>query len=65
MTLSDDELAQVLSDLKYLPEKKLQAAQTDAKNDRTSLYEALVQHDYMNEDDLGKVMAYHYQMPYV
>ncbi len=65
MTLTDDELAKVLEHLKYLPPAKLTAAQTDAQQERTSLYEALVQHDYLNEDELGKVMAYYYQMPYV
>lgn len=65
MTLTDDELAKILSDLKYLPVPKLESAQKAAKSDHLSLYEALIQHDLMSEDDLGKVMAYHYQLPYV
>lgn len=65
MTLTDDELAKVLEHLKYLPATKLAAAQEDAKREEISLYEALVQHDYLNEDEVGKVMAYHFQMPYV
>ena len=65
MTLTDDELAKVLEHLKYLPPSKLEDARTDAQQEHISLYEALVQHDYLNEDDLGKVMAYYYQLPYV
>lgn len=65
MTLTDDELAKVLEHLKYLPPAKLAAAKADAEQERLSLYEALVQHDYLNEDELGKVMAYYYQLPYV
>src|SRR4051812_30530587 len=65
MTLTDDELAKVLEHLKYLPPAKLAAARTDAKQENTSLYQALVQHDYLSEDEVGKVMAYHFQMPYV
>jgi type II secretory ATPase GspE/PulE/Tfp pilus assembly ATPase PilB-like protein len=65
MTLTDDELAKVLEHLKYLPPAKLAAAQADAKQENTSLYQALVQHDYLSEDEVGKVMAYHFQMPYV
>ncbi|HWT55738.1 MAG TPA: GspE/PulE family protein [Candidatus Microsaccharimonas sp.] len=65
MTLTDDELAKVLEHLKYLPAPKLEAAKVDAKREQTSLYEALIQHDYLNEDEVGKVIAYHYQMPYV
>lgn len=65
MTLTDDELAKVLEHLKYLPAAKLEAAKTDAKREQTSLYEALIQHDYLSEDEVGKVIAYHFQMPYV
>lgn len=65
MMLTDDELAKVLEHLKYLPATKLAEAQADAKQEEISLYEALVQHDYLSEDEVGKVMAYHFQMPYV
>lgn len=65
MTLTDDELAKVLTDLKYLPASKLQAARRESESEGTSLYETLVRHDYLNEDELGKVAAYHYQLPYV
>lgn len=65
MTLTDSELAHVLSDLNYLPVAKLQAAQKEAKREETSLYDTLVNHDYLSEDELGKVVAYHFQLPYV
>lgn len=65
MTLTDDELAKVLEHLKYLPAAKLTEARASATQENLSLYEALVQHDYLSEDEVGKVMAYHYQMPYV
>jgi type II secretory ATPase GspE/PulE/Tfp pilus assembly ATPase PilB-like protein len=65
MALTDIELAQILKDLKYLPVQKLETAEQEATSDNISLYEALIQHDYINEDDLGKVIAYHYQLPYV
>jgi type II secretory ATPase GspE/PulE/Tfp pilus assembly ATPase PilB-like protein len=61
----DTELAQILGDLKYLPAEKLQAAEAQARQEHTSLSEALVRHEYMGDDDLGKILAYHYQMPYV
>lgn len=65
MTLTDDELAKVLTDLKYLPAAKLETAREQAASEAISLYDALVRHDYLNEDDLGKVAAYHFQLPYV
>lgn len=65
MAVTDHDLVQVLSELKYLPTTKLEAAENDAQAEHISLYEALLQHDYLTEDDLGKVVAYHYQLPYV
>src|SRR5262245_7639816 len=62
---NDTEIVQILNDLKYLPPQKLEAAQEQAKAERTSLYDALVQHEYMSEEELGKVVAYHHQLPYV
>jgi len=64
-TLTDDELAQALGELKYLPETKLAAAQAQAKTEHTTLFDALVQHDYLSSEEVGKVIAYHYQLPYV
>ncbi|HEV7454478.1 MAG TPA: ATPase, T2SS/T4P/T4SS family [Candidatus Saccharimonadales bacterium] len=64
MAPTDTELAQILGDLKYIPPQKLQAAVDQAQAEHTSLYDALVRHDYINDDELGKVMAYHYQLPY-
>ncbi len=65
MVLSDTELAQILNDLKYLSPAKLQEAQSKAATDKIPLYSVLVENDYLNENELGKVIAYHYQLPYV
>jgi type II secretory ATPase GspE/PulE/Tfp pilus assembly ATPase PilB-like protein len=64
MVLTDTELAQILTDLKYLSPAKLQAAQQKATEQHQELYEALVEEDYLNEEELSKVIAYHYQLPY-
>lgn len=65
MTLTDEELTKVLTDLKYMPQEKLENAVIEAKNEHRSLFETLVRHEYLSEDELGKVTAYHYQLPYV
>jgi type II secretory ATPase GspE/PulE/Tfp pilus assembly ATPase PilB-like protein len=65
MMLSDTELSKVLTDLNYMPAEKLVSAQGTAEKEHTSLHEALLRHDYLTEDELGKVAAYHYQLPYV
>lgn len=63
--LKDKELVAVLNDLRYMAPQRLQAAEEAAKNEKISLYQALIEHDYLSEDELGKVTAYHYQLPYV
>ncbi|MFI5271105.1 MAG: GspE/PulE family protein [Candidatus Saccharimonadales bacterium] len=65
MTLSDNDLSSVLLELHYITEEKLKTAKSYAKNEQKSLYETLKVHGYMSEDDLGKVMAYHVNLPYV
>lgn len=65
MAFTDAELVQVIRDLKYLPAEKVKEAEVFARSDATSLVEALLQHDMISEDDLGKMLAYHYQLPYV
>lgn len=65
MVLTDTELAQILSDLKYLSSDKLQAAQNQAAVSKQTLYDTLIEHDYLSEEELSKVIAYHYQLPYV
>ena len=65
MALTDAELAQALTDLKYLSTQKLARAEAEAKRSSISLYDVIVQQDYLNEDDLGKVIANHYQLPYI
>lgn len=65
MTLSDDELEKVLTSLNYLPAQKLESARSTADKEHLSLYETLLRHDLLGEDELGKVTAYHYQLPYV
>lgn len=62
---TDAEMTQVLTDLKYLPPDKIQEAVGYAQKDGTSLAEALLQHDLLSEDDLGKMLAFHYKLPYV
>lgn len=64
MVLTDAELAQILSDLKYVSPDKLQEAQSKAEASHASLYDTLLQDNYLGEDELSKVIAYHYQLPF-
>jgi type II secretory ATPase GspE/PulE/Tfp pilus assembly ATPase PilB-like protein len=65
MTLTDDQLTKVLTDLKYFNEHRLNKAIETAKLENSSLYDVLISDEYLTEDELGKVVAYFYQFPYV
>ena len=65
MTLTDAQLAKVLTELHYITAEKLVIAEKLAKKEKTSLFETLVKHGYLSEDDLGKVTAYHFDLPFV
>ncbi len=65
MVLTDAELAQILSDLKYLSTAKLQEAEAKAASEHQRLYDTLILDDYLNGVELGNVIAYHYQLPYI
>ncbi len=65
MNLTDDELLNVLKHVKLVPEQKLDSAKGYAQKDKTSLQQALLDHEILNEEQLGEVSAYHYKLPYV
>ncbi len=65
MKLDDQALLQILKDLQYISEAKLSKIQETAKAEGLSLYDALVNHDILADSELGKVIAYHYQLPFI
>lgn len=65
MTLDDNQLAKALVDLKYFNSTKLNDYYEQSAKEKLSLSGYLLDHDVISEDDLGKVTAYYYDMPYV
>lgn len=65
MTLSDDELKEVLAHVKVVPDQKLESTEEFAQKSRISLYQALLDREVLTETQLGEVSAYHYQLPFV
>jgi len=65
MKLDDQALSQILKDLQYISEAKLLKIQETAKAEGLSLHDALVNHDILPDSELGKVIAYHYQLPFI
>ncbi|HSW80202.1 MAG TPA: GspE/PulE family protein [Candidatus Saccharimonadales bacterium] len=65
MTLTDEQLLDVLHHVKLVSDEKLATAKDFAKKSHTSLYQALLDHEILTEEQLGEVAAYHYKLPYV
>lgn len=65
MAISDKQLSQILTELDYLPEADLKKAQDRATDQHISLYEALLRSDLISDENLGKLIAYSMQMPFV
>ncbi len=64
MAIRDSELYRLLAELDYLSEADLEKAQTTATNENLSLYESLLKHDVLSDENLGKLVADSLQLPY-
>ena len=65
MGIDDAQLRKILTDLKYISADDLKKAETTATADHSSLYDALLKNDIIGDEDLGKIIAYSLQLPFV
>jgi type II secretory ATPase GspE/PulE/Tfp pilus assembly ATPase PilB-like protein len=65
MGIDDTQLYKVLSEMDYLPADDLKKAQGIAQAEHLSLQEALLKSDIISDENLGKVIAYSLQLPFV
>ena len=65
MPVSNEQLFKLLSENKYLSEKKLQKATEVAKNNQTSLYEAIDSENLLTNENIGQVIADYLKIPYI
>ncbi len=65
MGISDPELYGLLAELDFLPEADLKKAQAAAAAERLSLYESLLKHDILSDQNLGKLVADSLKLPFV
>ncbi len=65
MGIDDAQLRKILTDLKYISADDLKKAESTATADHSSLYDALLKTDIISDEDLGKIIAYSLQLPFV
>lgn len=65
MVIEDKKLYDILSELEYLPAETLKRAQAMAVAERITLAAALLKSDVISDENLGKVMSYSLQMPFI
>jgi type IV pilus assembly protein PilB len=65
MGIDDTQLQKILSELEYLPAEEVKRAQGVATAEGISLQEALLKQDIISDENLGKVIAYSLQLPFV
>lgn len=65
MGMSDTQLQQILGELNYLKPEDLQLAADRAASEHISLSDALLRSDLLSDQDLGKIVAYAINLPFV
>lgn len=65
MGIDDAQLHRILSELEYLPADDVKKAEGIAKAENITLQEALLKSDIISDENLGKVIAYSLQLPFI
>lgn len=65
MNISDDQLRKIIIDANLTPTEELDAVAEFAKTSHLTLAEALIQKHIITDENLGKLIAGHYSVPFV
>lgn len=65
MGIDDAQLYKLLAELDYLSVDDLKKAQSLAQGEGISLYDSLLQRDLVSDENLGKLIAYSLQLPFI
>lgn len=65
MAISDQRLYKLLEDNEYLTKEQLRSAELAAKQERISLYQSVLEQDFVTDKDLGQVVADYYKLPFI
>jgi type IV pilus assembly protein PilB len=65
MTITDEQLTVVIKENEYIPDAALKAAQKVASDNKSSLYEAILEKDLISDENLGKIVAEFLNVPFI
>lgn len=65
MSLSDAQLAKILQESEYLSPEQLKIALEKVSNEKVSLYDAILDDDFLSDENLGKIIADYFKIPFV
>lgn len=65
MAISDEQLSLILKENGYVSDSDLAAAQKIAADEKISLSEAIIQKDFLSDENLGKVIADYLKIPFI
>lgn len=65
MAISDEQLYTILKDNEYLSEAELKTIKQIAADEKISLIEAIIQKDFISDENLGKIIADFLKIPFI
>src|SRR5258708_6249169 len=65
MGITDDQLYTLLKDNEYLSEDQLKQAKQIADTNKIALYEAIIDKDFLSDENLGKITADFVKLPFI
>lgn len=65
MAISDEQLSKILEENAYLSDSELASVKKVAVDEKISLYEAIVQKDFISDENLGKIVADFLKVPFI
>lgn len=65
MVITDDQLYSLLKENEYLTEDQLKQAKEKAESEKISLYDAIIDKDYISDDNLGRIVAEFLKLPFI
>ncbi|HWY79151.1 MAG TPA: ATPase, T2SS/T4P/T4SS family, partial [Candidatus Sulfotelmatobacter sp.] len=63
--IADDQLYSILKENEYASEKQLLSAKQIAKEEKISLYDALIEKDFLTDENLGEIIADFLKIPFI
>lgn len=65
MSISDDQLGKLLLESDFITKDQLKKASETAESEKISLYDALLDKDLISDENLGKIIADFFKLPFI